>query len=63
MKVMQHASTGRKLSGSVAYLSDKNFDKCLISSECGLETLVAAYKNRAARFVELFKLKKNPKKC
>ena len=49
MKVIQQASTGQTLSGSVAYLSEKTPDKCLIAPECELETLVDAYKYSAAR--------------
>ena len=49
IKSFQQASVGQRLTSSVAYLSEKNFDKCVIGEDCGMETLVAAYKYRAYR--------------
>lgn len=49
MKNYVQAEKGEKTTGSVAYLSEKNFDKCVLTSDLSPATLVAAYKHRAAR--------------
>ena len=51
MKSYTAAQQGSQTTGSVAYLSEKNFDKCVVTRELSPDTLVAAYKHRAARSV------------
>ncbi|KAK2157610.1 hypothetical protein LSH36_188g07009 [Paralvinella palmiformis] len=50
IKTYQGASNGKKLSGSVSYLSDKVNSRSTITSEFSLKSLVDAFKHRAFRF-------------
>ncbi|ELT92563.1 hypothetical protein CAPTEDRAFT_167362 [Capitella teleta] len=59
MKSFLQAEKGETTTNSVAYLSKKNLDKCVLGATLSPDTIIAAYEHRAARLVRKAGLRVN----
>ena len=49
VKVYESGVSGKPITGHAAYLTERHFDKCVIGDNCDLQSLLAAYRFRAAK--------------